>query len=590
MSKGYNPTINTSTLMMHLKKDAEEFKIDIFNTSDNFFEADVDKYNTTYNSLLHNRVFRAATHALRFHAKEFDRIKKTLDSILYEYVSGGHNIFNHLIIPGTTADRVFVFPALPLNNPTYDRLGCVSWCTRLDVLKDFYITLTDQLQDEHKAQGWAPFKRALKRIWKSEEISIERALTRYTTLAKHCSAAQIRDIAASYIETITPPALQFTNAPEDFVKMYGDGPASCMSNAKGVDGAWKILFRRGLSPMSFYGYSPYVKGAYIMTAKGTVAARTICFLNENNTWVHGRMYYATEKNRAQLLSALSLHNIRPLVEGADLTNKEALKGINWDRSYSFEIPGIPTEGIDIGGAGKDVYAMPLPYIDNHSRNLYVTFDKITKKFIVNVNSDMATNVEGQTTIGYTLSSRLEVMACDACGTRVLSTKAIFSQDGICVFCSKGCVNAGNYVYAYRDDGSLVVMAKDLVIEDAYARGEYYTNLNVATMRGVLPYISSVFDLPEEGAELYTAHRGYIVRINTEYYRLDKDELSRLLERKVMKSERHARYGEVYAMDIASSTAATGSNDIDIRKARVVVIEEDFTPIDRREINNILNVL
>lgn len=590
MSKAYHPRLGTKYLLGRIKAGEKDNNKEFFSTKEVFAEEGADnKYATSLEELLNDQTFRATTHLLRFHAKAFDKLARNLIAAIKDVTKQDRSveeIFDKrpLLIPGKEHNDIIVFKNTKLSRPSFDSLSYVSWVTKTEVLKDFYLDYRADTDNTVKAQAWDGFKRSLHRVWATEVLVVERALARHTNLtALGYKDNIIRDVAIAYVEALKPIDIRFTSKPEDFLEMYSSGPESCMALSKAErTTAWQCLIKAKLHPASFYGYSPYCKGAYLMSGK-TIAARTICFQHETGQWVYGRVYGASPRYATQLMNGLAQADIKPLSP-----EQPGVGGHFFERSYTFEIPGIDTEGTNTPGGGKNVYAMPLPYLDNFSRQLFVSWDKKRKVFIVNVHSGKANNVQTDSTVGFVLSNKLEHVECHVCHKSVIANKAISSQDGEADFCSPSCAAAMDYCHAFRSDGLRVwVKIGDCVRDDFSNPFVYYTNPDAAKQLGAFPFIASIDERPEEGTELYTRIKGKVVELSEkEVFRLSDEEFLRLSDVGLLRSKGEKIYGTHYVL----KTIVPLNTPIELKKQSVVIIEENFSVVSRKDVDNILAAL
>ena len=376
--------------------------------------------------------------------------------------------------------KVRVFPNLTLDYSKLDVADRISIYFGHDTIRGLMNTYNEDMKGEMSKIKWETLHRTKKRLLKFEDVSIQRAINRHMPFINN--AELIKRIDLEYIEMVRPIEIQYTNSPEDFIEMYGDGPSSCMNHNSGdANRAWAFMLELKTHPTAFYHYMG-AKGAFIKK-KGKIVARTIIFDMEGKS-KYGRVYGVDDQAKTKFIQLLEQANIKQLApESTDNTKYKP------SMPKEFKIPGIK-----IKGSAED-YLMPLPYFDNVPDTIRASFLEETKEFLVTIskNNDMVP-VKNERADGYVRSSAIKTVRCKACEKPVAVNHArITTEDGI-IYCSEKCVGSHNYVAAIRSDGSTTYRLKELCLEAYTHKNTFFTNADSAYRNGYRPVVDNIDEL------------------------------------------------------------------------------------------------
>jgi hypothetical protein len=457
-------------------------------------------FDTNYQHFEDQPALRVACRLVRILASDIARFDRNLREVV------GNLKYTATIIPGPTADTVRVFTNLMLDSDGAFNEEDLQWCSPYtygpELLKTFATGVMTDLADAKKCLAWKGTNRCLKRLKRSEVMSVARALTRYTNMvALGYRDNEIRDKADTIVDNFKPMGLIEATEPADFLEMYSTGPESCMTPYESR--SWYFLVKEDTHPCAFFAHHPYTKGIYTKkrTAGGEhdVAARCIVYQQADGKWYYGRIY----TNGSTSIRAKFIENLR--AQGYEELTQ------SFDRAATFTIPGTRIDSDAFDEADSDDYdedelnaqigdyACPMPYFDNLTASLKVTWDKGTKLFTVTAGS-RGGNVDLSSTAGYTSAGKLTVTECAHCDARIRygSTQYNHQSNGN-VYCSPECVRGAGHVVMIRSDGREVVRDIDeSTVQDVLTPSRYWTNMAAAERRGATPASRSLFIGDEEG--------------------------------------------------------------------------------------------
>lgn len=389
--------------------------------------------------------------------------------------------FTAPVMYGPTPDTVRVFTNISLTGTAADDIYkyCSPFFCYEEALPNFVAQLKADLGDERRAQAWATTNRAWRRLRRYEDISIARAVSRFSN-AKELGLSDhaIRNFAQHVEDMRKPVEVVFADKPEDFITMYGSGPSSCMAIREGGhdnNGDWRYMLKAGHCPTSFFAYHPHTRGAYV-TRGNRVVARCIVYETVEG-WRWGRIYPGGDMWSTKLQKMLSEQGMQQLTGP-------------FVRECEFSIPGI--------SANNREYQAPIPYFDNLLGSFTVKFNQATKDFhFTHHLRESKGNYNNLGNTGGILSSRHYVrLQCDHCGTDMSPEDAVHSNVDDRVFCShEHAVEAGLF-RARRNDGS-VIYTNDHVNMYRTIDNELFTN-RVAAEGYCFQYQETLIDENEWG--------------------------------------------------------------------------------------------
>lgn len=396
-------------------------------------------------------VFNAAARMVRLlHDKHLNLIK-ALKAENSENKFPVEKIFKStpLMISSKVAGKVYVFPNLIVD--TVDRISLRNTC---------WVICFDTLESLNKIRisrptSWKPFFRAWRKIKKYEEISIMRALTRYTNICKVLTHTQIQAVEEAYLESIAPLKLIYADKPEDYLTMFEGGVSSCMTTTKDKEVSWRALIKHKHHPMSLFAYHPYIKGVYAIKDK-KVVARTLLYQASSGAWQYGRIFAINKIYMNRFENVL-------LEVGHTILNQ------SFSRKIEIVVPGIYSKS-------NDDYLLPVPYMDNIKHSVHVEFDREKKEFSVSFGyTDKTRNISCGSTGGYIKAVGLEIIKCSECGQKC--NEKHHSWDGQRTFCSLGCTSAAGYVYARTSHGDMQLRRSSLCYVDYLDSSQVFTGIN-----------------------------------------------------------------------------------------------------------------
>lgn len=389
-------------------------------------------------------------------------------------------IFAHspIIIASKVPGKVYVFPNLILDTLNLSDLRNICWIICFNGLKTFNKTRCD------RPNSWKPFSRAWRKIKRYEEISITRALTRYTNIKRYLRDDQINALADSYIELTRPLKLIYAEKPKDYVTMFsGNGVNTCMTLTPCKSKEWYEILKHGHHPMSLFAYHPDIKGVYCIKNK-QVVARTCIYQTHPGAWQYGRLFTINSFYNSKFVNMLTS------VGYTQLDNR-------FSKNIKIKIPGLYSECM------KE-HLLPVPYMDNVSSDIYGDFDFKTKEFILTFKCSAAiANISTGSTGGFIRASCINAGRCFSCNGICSSSRHHVSWDGQRMFCSKRCARESGYVYAYTSEGVEQLRLLDTCYPDYFKRDRIYTNKNSCKRDGGLVVIHN-----------YTTKSGKISSIKT----------------------------------------------------------------------------
>lgn len=462
-----------------------------------------EKFDGIFGPRRDSQPFRMAARMARFFSAQVDEFKKLLEIAMHDC---GVKISANEVLAGKPLmvlikgkpGMVRVFTNLIIDEPEHDIMKSVCWIVGLPVLDTFWKSYQEDIKDNVRSQAWTVTGRAWKRIRKSEEVPLARALTRFTKLPEHAKDDTIRNVAVAIEEQLKPMELVYVDKPSEYIDMYASGPHSCMSVSKARDGQWEWLMKEYKHhPCSFYAYHPYIRGVYVKY-RGDVAARTLLYQQENGKWQYGRVYASNPKFQEKFERTL---------REAGYTWMGDHKTVKYARKAEFEIPAFEH--------GKDHYWLVSPYMDNVRDCVHAEFDAANKRFLITCEGKEP-NVSVVNQAGIMAASTLTYAKCVHCKRKITTPRI---DDTGRVFCSWECGQRCGCVLAYDNIGNYHLLQPANAYFDKYT-SRYWTNKGACVARGGLPVMFHTGEIDEEenvtGAGIVVQHEGVYYRIPNNY--------------------------------------------------------------------------
>ncbi len=424
----------------------------------------------TQKRLKDDPIFNSCARMIRFLHIRYVKLLEDLETAQNSNKNSKNVIFNNifanspLMIPSKQPGKVYVFPNLVLDRVTTIDWRNVCWVVCFDILKTFNATRSK------KPNSWQPFSRAWKKIKKYEEMSIIRALIRYTSIEKDLNHEQINNLADSYTELTKPLKLLYAESPKDFLIMLKSGGVrTCMTLSSEKETQWGDILKHGHHPMSLFAYHPGIKGIYCIKDK-TVIARTCVYQISQNVWKYGRVFAINGNYSSKFIHMLEEEGY------TKLTNR-------YSKRVTFKVPGIYSKKLND-------YVLPMPYMDNVNPNIYGEFNNKNKQFTVIFScSAEEANISVASTSGFVRASQLHNKKCSTCG--VICKEVHVSWDGNISFCSPGCAKTVGYVYALASNGDSQLRIAVDCYYDCFCKTTVFTTKNSCVKNGGLPVIHEV---------------------------------------------------------------------------------------------------
>lgn len=442
----------------------------------------------TQENLKSDLVFMSAARMVRFlqtgYLKFLDDLKCAGENNKPKIQFSLLDVFSHfpIMIPSVNVGYVYVFPNLIVDKIDKSNLENTCWLICFNTLETFNITRTK------KSNSWAPFFRAWRKIKKYEEISIVRALRRYTNIEAKLDHEKIDSLVSSYIDLIKPLKLLYAEKAADYMGMFKEGGASsCMTIHGDKRTVWAELLKHNHHPMSLFAYHPYIKGVYCVK-NNMVVARTLLYQNNKGVWEYGRIFSINGFYTTKFKDILQKVNYIPLSR-------------SFRREIEFKVPGLWSDYLKS-------YLLPVPYIDDVFAYVNGKFDQKKKQFSITfLSAEGKTNINVRSTGGFIRDSQLTIALCVHCGDD--SRDGPVSHDGLMRFCSTSCARSSGYVYALTHRGENQLRPIISCFRDYFNTDHMFTNINSCRENGGVAII-----------ETFTVAYNKIVAVN-----LVRDELS-----------------------------------------------------------------
>lgn len=463
---------------------------------------------------IHNEAFPAACRLVRKLAPNYIKLNEHLDGAMQQLKivrTPSQILLNKPLMYLDESNKkdlaIIIFPNVILSSNDQEILKRISPFLFGDTLKH-----TAEMLVANKAH-LNTYAKAWSKIKKTERLSIERALSRYTTLGEMTKASEhVRDIAAYINELFAPVELQYATTPAELVTMYASGgPHSCMSLAKDVNHSSysnEAVCGGNVPPLSFmakqFNTHPTefylhmgAKGVYMKRGK-TVLARAFLYPYPDGKFRYGRVYASTPTYREQFIKTLD--------EEYTAVNKSADKGGHIGVPFEFT---VPYRGDYKSNRAKAF--VPFPYIDQFASGYLLDEPEQHQiRFWFNCTKD---KVHNKATIlnltnqrGYIFANECAHITCANCRGVINPANRYFSTTTGLTFCSASCFTDSGFIMARRDDGTTVLVSKaepDL-IRDANNHNMWYTNVNSAIKNGCVPYLIGQ-DIVRYATENYPKH-------------------------------------------------------------------------------------
>jgi len=276
------------------------------------------------NKLKKDRVFNAAARMVRLFGKQHIQFITDLRDISKEIIPDVAFNKSPIIIPSPNTGKVIVFPNLILDTIVSEELSNCCWMVCFDVLETFNTTRSK------KPKSWSPFNRGWNKIKNYEELTVIRALVRYTNIEQSLTPSQTQNLAASYVDRLKPLKLVYADSPKDYLTMFRiSGPRSCMTLTSDKKSSWDILIANNHHPMSLFAYHPHIKGVYCVRER-KVVARTLLYEVKKDSWEYGRVFSINGYYMNKFTEALKKKNYKSQMN-------------SFSRHVVFTVPGIYSE-------------------------------------------------------------------------------------------------------------------------------------------------------------------------------------------------------------------------------------------------------
>lgn len=403
-----------------------------------------------------------AARIVRFVSKDFLELRR----YARENLQNNRFAFTAPIMFGSKPDTVRVFTNISMTGTASDDIYkfCTPFFCYDEALPDFLTKLKDDLADPRRAQAWATTNRAWRRLKRYEEMTIARAVSRFSNAKELGIGDHLVRNMSQYIEDMRRPLeITYADKPEDFLIMYGSGPGSCMFVREDGDPRhnvehWRTLLTNKHCPTSFFAYHPHTRGAFI-TRGNRVVARCIVYETRKG-WRYGRVYPGGDMWSTKLVKMLEEAGTTQLTD-------------SFSRGCSFTMPGLKH-------ATRDEWHAPMPYFDNIAGSFDIKFDQATKEFHVThcelYREGNYNNIDSTT--GYINSRHYVRLTCDHCGEAFHPDNAIHSDTDDRVFCSEAHARAEGLISAMRNDGSIIWTSRTPDVYES-ADGFFFTNRRAA---------------------------------------------------------------------------------------------------------------
>lgn len=542
----------------------------------------------TMRKLAEDPVMDVFTRVVNYARADWNKFRSLLEAC-YNDVVGGFNdsLLNDspiVTLHPTQHDKVYVYTTLVMSS--YDSIHFY-WArpSRVKQGAGFIKTYFDDIKDDKRKLAWSPISRAKSRILRRELVDVSRALTRYfPALKANLSSSQLRDIATAMVEYNAPIELSYADTdPTHFYDMYKDGPDSCMKDNGSRPFSWMAKLSKPVHPTSVFAYSPYVKGVFLKRGNKVLARSflyDVAFFGnaaeaKKGAWAYGRVYGSTEKYTKIFVTALNKEGYREI----------SSLGLNMAKEYEITVPPIVVSDAEAGSvgiaAGEYMY---VPYLDNHARDVNVTYDEdsaIAKvKFGAREND---VNCVFGSQHGFLPMAAFRKLTCHGCGGDIKMANGkspLFASDGA-TFHNSECATAAGYVSAIVGGGpTRAWMRSDnpTLTQDPYNNGNYYSPSG-RTHYQILPMITSLYESLED-LDIFTAH-GTVAKVGSEYYRIS-GHLVEHIPGKQRKEVRDDKYGFVLALD----DSLFKKDYLSVKTVRTVMLEDDHQHIDTKDIRSI----
>jgi hypothetical protein len=493
--KAYLPYINPMTARNNIEEvlKAENMPLELFEK---------------WNEYGHHACNFSAYHLVRILSQPFKECVNLINS------TAGQLRYSHMIIATPKdPDKLRVFINMPLDFcDWHSDFMSASPYTKPEMISTLIRGIDEDMKHAQRKMGWTPLSRARTKLKKYEDMSVERALLKYTNVGQLLNESAIKNIAAKIVLARKPVVIQFAKTPAEIAKMYKSGPSSCMTTHG--ERAWKLLTDTGSHPCAFFSYHPYVRGAYILNNRGGVRARVFLYTKEDGKEYYGKLYGSTPNDVEVLRAGLHELGIMVLPKTKSGVNQRDGSGHYW-RDVTMTIPGI---------AMDTDYIMPFPYLDNFKGLPEITFDTNEKVFKVQCHAEDARGsleVLSKSFPGYEASQSgfisskgLFKFTCASCGNPVNTTAGtgrFAERETGHRYCTNRCMERAGKIIAKNGEGNPFVVDRASAFRDDFTE-EWYTNLQALIECGGGLYQHDVFTISEEDEyttagiqDMYTKH-------------------------------------------------------------------------------------
>jgi len=453
-----------------------------------------------YDELAKDATFLAALRVFRILTIEQDKLVPALNAAAAQVGYGDYSTMaivdsdgtnrRVFMLPGSKPETIRVFPEIwvtsanPRHSPPPYNVGLLVTPYSVEFIKHWW-----ERTKKHP-QAWAPLSRGLTRMFKSVEVSVAVALTRYTSMKAYMSEATINKFAEVVVNFRRPAELVEARTPDDFMEMYWNndtGPSSCMTK-NGASRDWNSLPNHDkVHPCAWYSYTGKTYGMYLKKGNEIIARAIIYDAGQGDKpkWTMGRAYYSTtfafEKFKQEARTCGI--NVDNPIKGMEINND------GWD----FEVPVVNSR--DFGPV------VPIPFVDNvrYGFKLSLSNDKTKVRFVGDKSIHV---VQVRTPVGYFSVGSINGAKCGHCGVMWNAARGIRTEDGH-LFCSAPCAAAKEYISAKDDVGGNRYVKREnaYTVEFAgdkkHVNGIWYSTNEMSAMRAYGALSALHFDKASE---------------------------------------------------------------------------------------------
>lgn len=394
------------------------------------------------------------------------------------------------MLPGSKPETIRVFPevwvtsANPRHSPPSYDAGLHITPYSVEFIRHWWERTKQQ------PQAWTPLSRGLTRMFKSVEVSVAVALTRYTSMKTQISEASINKFAEAVINFRRPAELVEARTPDDFMEMYWNnttGPSSCMTKS-GAGRDWSSMPDDDkVHPCAWYAYTGKTYGLYLKKGNEIIARAIIYDAGQDGKpkWTMGRAYYST---------AFAFEKFKQEARARGINVDNPIKGMEINNDgWDFEVPIVKSKHLGS--------VVPVPFVDNvkFGFKLSLSDDKTKVRFV----GDKSVPVTLlRTPVGHFTVASINGAKCENCYNSWDARRGVRTEDGH-LFCSAPCAAVNGYIQAKDDVGGNRYIAKAAAYEVIFAgdnthvNGLWYSTNEMSAMRAYQASSALHFDLASE---------------------------------------------------------------------------------------------